>query len=848
MEDMYKRMVRAFLHDPPCKPLDFSNVHIEIAENFLKTCWVDKPDGAENLMNDNDEDHNKFDNPDHAASAADRMIFPKGKAATKFSGVFKHPLSGVELKNLHVPELGRAIEHLQNAFGGIHADSWKDFFFLLWRQWRENAVELSRDMMFYPAETRLPDHSIWLHMDMTAAFEACRNFKNGKLEPALLMFQVGPVQEFIASAKSTRDLWSGSYLIAWLTAHALRSVSDACGPCAVIFPGLRGQGIFDAVNKDIFAKIEYKNGEAGEFESLWQRLYNSDDKVQHLLNPTIPNRFMALVPESRASEIACQAEKAVIDELHNISESCFKAFADITGDDLGRWQSRWEKQIDQFPQITWQTLPFHKDIDTALTSLKDHPQSVILDTIQKIATEYIPDNERDSRNYSDDAKSKLNRSEFAWAINVTEASRALAARRNTREFNQFETDKNQDGSPKDKLSGKEEIIGDEALWDEARKSRVFKDNEGPYGAVNIIKRLWCRSESNYLFKRLDIKEKAFGDALRYESVEDITQNNQYGSSYIAIITMDGDQMGKWMSGEKAPVLLEQMSDEAKKYFHELFMKNKVDPSLKRPLSPAYHLQFSEALANFANFVVDTVVRYFKGQLIYAGGDDVLAMLPADQALMCARSLRGLFRGESVKTIFPESFSRGSGFVNIGEKHTLMVPGPNADVSCGIAIAYKKYPLQKIIEESRKAEKIAKSSYNRSALALSIIKHGGETLRWGAKWDSKAWDIYDKFIELSQLPDGLSGRFPNVLAQLLAPYELEKINDRAKAQELLSIMEAEFAHVMEKQGGKNYSEAFKMVPEYLEELANGFDDTEPRPFLGDFVTMFLVATFLTRKKI
>jgi len=35
---------------------------------------------------------------------------------------------------------------------------------------------------------------------------------------ALLKFQIGPVQEFIAQARSTRDLWSGSFLISWMMA------------------------------------------------------------------------------------------------------------------------------------------------------------------------------------------------------------------------------------------------------------------------------------------------------------------------------------------------------------------------------------------------------------------------------------------------------------------------------------------------------------------------------------------------------------------------------------------------------------------------------------------------------
>lgn len=44
---------------------------------------------------------------------------------------------------------------------------------------------------------------------------------NSGMNSALLKFQIGPVQDFIAQARSTRDLWSGSYLLSWLMAAGL---------------------------------------------------------------------------------------------------------------------------------------------------------------------------------------------------------------------------------------------------------------------------------------------------------------------------------------------------------------------------------------------------------------------------------------------------------------------------------------------------------------------------------------------------------------------------------------------------------------------------------------------------
>ncbi len=43
------------------------------------------------------------------------------------------------------------------------------------------------------------------------------------MSKSLLKLQIGPVQESIAQARSTRDLWSGSYLLSWLMAAGISS-------------------------------------------------------------------------------------------------------------------------------------------------------------------------------------------------------------------------------------------------------------------------------------------------------------------------------------------------------------------------------------------------------------------------------------------------------------------------------------------------------------------------------------------------------------------------------------------------------------------------------------------------
>ena len=56
--------------------------------------------------------------------------------------------------------------------------------------------------------------------------------------PSLFIYSIGPVQDFIATAKRCRDLWFGSWLLSELAKAAARAVATFPGvaPGALIFP------------------------------------------------------------------------------------------------------------------------------------------------------------------------------------------------------------------------------------------------------------------------------------------------------------------------------------------------------------------------------------------------------------------------------------------------------------------------------------------------------------------------------------------------------------------------------------------------------------------------------------
>ncbi len=183
-----------------------------------------------------------------------------------------------------------------------------------------------------------------------------------------------------------------------------------------------------------------------------------------------------------------------------------------------------------------------------------------------------------------------------------------------------------------------------------------------------------------------------------------------GGSYYALLAMDGDHMGQWLSGEKSPEIREVLHPKILAWQEQ---NGKTDKALglHRPVSPALHAAISEALNRFAVQIVPKVVGEHNGVVIYAGGDDVLAALPLNTALQCAAALRKEF----------SSFD---------------VLGSCATASAGLVLAHEMADLRYVLSSARKAEKQSKDA-GRDRLTVAVLRRGGEhsfaTCRWNAAW-------------------------------------------------------------------------------------------------------------------
>ncbi len=121
-------------------------------------------------------------------------------------------------------------------------------------------------------------------------------------------------------------------------------------------------------------------------------------------------------------------------------------------------------------------------------------------------------------------------------------------------------------------------------------------------------------------------------------------------AYYAVVMMDGDRMGAWLSGSENRYRLT-----FEKSWHPQVRQSmdqvRSDPDAQeyltshRPPSPDRHAFISRALNDFSTHVARHVVEEVcTGKLLYSGGDDMLAMVSVDELLKVILLLRADYSG------------------------------------------------------------------------------------------------------------------------------------------------------------------------------------------------------------
>lgn len=341
-DDFWKLKIRAFLHDPPDKALDIQK-HKARAKDYLDLFGLE-PLPKDALW------------PDWAASAADRIIDFARDIRVVFlrEAALKHPLSGQDIDigplqtTLPSLDVTSVFANVRKVFEEIAQayHSPKERYLSLWRRLPEMLGDKLPDIgllwRHLPADTRIPDHSIWNHMDATAALAgATYNGDNGD-HPAFLLLQIGPVRDFIATARRTQDLWAGSFLLSYLSWRAIEAVATKLGPDAILYPHLRRQPLCD----------HWLNGQGIPLDKL---------DPDRLLTPSLPNKFLALVPQNQGEALVKEAQEAVRQAWREVAEAVRQYLGKAMSQALAGWDAKWGEQVDAHLEVYWALLPWPQD-------------------------------------------------------------------------------------------------------------------------------------------------------------------------------------------------------------------------------------------------------------------------------------------------------------------------------------------------------------------------------------------------------------------------------------------------------------------------------------------------------
>lgn len=529
---------------------------------------------------------------------------------------------------------------------------------------------------------------------------------------ACLAFALGPVQDFIATARKGQDLWFGSWLLSELARTAARVAADTPG-VTLVLPAPAALNSASAVANKILLRAPSDQVRAvaeAMMRAVQTRLCElytrTFDDVEHRAPPGSLHRR--------------EAEQQLDDAI----EMYWASVSEVPGN-WGQTRRRAEaalasrKSLRTFAPVTWGAPVPKSRLDGQRESVLD--ERVFDDLPPELLRRYFGIGA--SERLCGIALLKRNGHRVLRAADARGArvvSTAHIASWSYRSAWSSEALSGLEQAPRDQLLT--ELRGHAHRLQDALPADVR--SSVPAGQEDPV---LGRTDGQVLYPgRLtdlfDPQDPALPSALQALQAffADVSASFKAAgldrpappSPYYAVIRADGDKMGAWLDGL-------QTADD--------------------------HIKASTALSKFALAAEDTATR-FHGDCVFAGGDDVLALVPVQTALACAAELRANFldalshapKGDTTPTL-----------------------------SVGVHIAHATDPFRDALAGAAAAEHSAKHEQGRDAFVVRLDKRSGAPVTTGAHWDQHLG-----FSALQALQTAKAGVLPRGLA-----YDLRNLADR-----------------------------------------------------------------------
>lgn len=500
----------------------------------------------------------------------------------------------------------------------------------------------------------------------------------------LLLVSLGPVQDFIAQARRTRDLWFGSHLLVEVSRAAAGELAKH--GAKLIVPAL---------------------------DEAQEELSPCDGPLRPSGKPpvAIPNKVLALVPpgldpRALATEARAAAQRRWAEFAANVKKKCHSGLIAANATES------WQEQVDSFLEFLAAWLPFEEnEYATTRASLEREmaarkllrdfdpwthqrghvPKSSLDGARETVLAEPKKRNPDLVRKYRIspgeqlDAVGLVKRAggepeQFIPLANVALAGWIDAARKHVPKF----------------ISPVESCCENEGLSRIVRPDlacgRVFA-----YDAEVFLKDRWypllCETRDEPRTaedrRRLGNEAREFG-----RNIEPVLRAMNEPYPYVACIVADGDRMSKTLEH----------------------------------LDLVAHKRFSKWLAEFFGARVRRIVEQdHRGILVYTGGDDVLAFVSVQDAVDCAQAIRDAF-----DALVKEALAGSS-------------DAPVPTLSVGIGIGHLLESMGELRRLGRSAEKLAKTQ--RNALGIIVDKRSGGTTKLVYGWNDDPKAALDAAVEL-----------------------------------------------------------------------------------------------------
>ena len=623
----------------------------------------------------------------------------------------------------------------------------------------------------------------------------------------LILFTITPVQKIITTARKTEDLWLGSYILSHLNATAIQQIYAKEG-VNIIYPSI---------------------GEVSPFES-WQ---NTDITL-----PSFPNLFLAMSEKlsiDKLTQTMRYVEAAVQCEFEKMAKRAVETFVGTV--DTGTWNNTYadqlfKKQIKNFFELYWvvsgrcseEYKDWYAQTGTRLASIKN---CRVFDQVDESGRKCSLCGEREIfhngkndpmewwRRFARHRAKYCRQDEALCAVCLTKRLAGEYFGKKHPEIKDLTFQSTSELATADfKFQVEQDVEAREKYQKFVEEVKALKNANGnqlevtvdPVRKLKEIQKSW-NVDGDWLFEESfsehnlehyhgiskkaqteQKKEISQCDNLRRDLVKKIGLDP---SRYFAVIVLDGDGMGETIS---------------------------------RAEDWEAHTDISRKLNTYTETVRKIVDECYLGKLIYAGGDDVLALTNLGDFLEILCRLRW---------DFPNLNGQGN---------------PASTASAGVCIAHCKVPLGDVLDRARTMEREAKSVDGKNAIGIALLKHSGNISQTVFKWKYKVADaenidmikVSQNLVELIKTGE-VSKKFTYTFRDVFT-----RLTDRNGLLELPGIVESELERLIRRATNEKVrsdSEIQQRINKNVQDLTALLANKLIK--FDDFICFLEIANFIAR---